>query len=151
MFSLSSQVKGGRKLSAQRGGGGIAKWSAFLLPDPVAPGSNSDSAEIFSLFCLVCGQYRDRTHLVLKQGISQMQLAVKAWAKFLKSFLPLELSKYLWTRTPLWRSWRWRWGRWCRWRRARWAAGWTRSGVSDATGWWRPSENGSFLVSLSIY
>ena len=29
-------------------------------------------------YCLVCGQYGDRTHLVLQQGISQMQLVVKA-------------------------------------------------------------------------
>ena len=30
------------------------------------------------LYCLVRGQFRDRTHLVLMQGISQMQLVVKA-------------------------------------------------------------------------
>ena len=40
------------------------------------------SFEIFYLHCLVCGQYSDRIHLVLMQGISQMQLAVKACAKY---------------------------------------------------------------------
>ena len=38
-------------------------------------------ANIFSLYFLVRGQYRV---VVLKQGISQMQLAVKAWAKCYK-------------------------------------------------------------------
>ena len=56
-------------------GGGIAQWLAFLLLDPAAPGSDPGSAEIFSLYCLLRGQCRVRTHLVL-QGISQMQFAV---------------------------------------------------------------------------
>ena len=67
--------------------GGIAQWLTFLLPDPAAPGSNPGSAEIFSLYCLVCGQYGDRTHPVLKQRISQMHLAVKARAKYCKKVL----------------------------------------------------------------
>ena len=33
---------------------------------------------LFNHYCLVCGQYGDRTHLVLQQGISQMQLVAKA-------------------------------------------------------------------------
>ena len=40
------------------------------------------SFEIFYLHCLVCGQYSDRIHLVLNEGISQIQLAVKACAKY---------------------------------------------------------------------
>ena len=48
-----------------------------MLTDPAAPGSNPSSVEIFSLYCFIRGQHRDQTHLVLKQGISQMQLTVK--------------------------------------------------------------------------
>ena len=51
--------------------GGIAQWLAFFLPDPAALGSNPSL--LLSLWT-----YRDRTHPVLKQGILQMQLAVKA-------------------------------------------------------------------------
>ena len=94
MFSLSSQVKGGRKLSAQRGGGSIAQWLAFLLPDLAVLGLYPGSVEIFSRYCLVCGQYRDRTYPVLEQGISQMQLAAKACSakncKKVKHFYPQE-------------------------------------------------------------
>ena len=68
-------------------GGGIAQWLAFLLLDPAAPGSNPCSTKIFSLHSLVYGQYRDRTHPALKHGISQMQFAVKVWAKYCKKVL----------------------------------------------------------------
>ena len=40
-------------------------------------------AQQISLYCLVCGQYRDQTHLVPMQGISQMQFST------LKQLLPL--------------------------------------------------------------
>ena len=60
------------------GGGARSTMESFLASYPAATGSNLGSAEILSHHCLVCGQYRDRTHLVLKQGISQVQLAVKA-------------------------------------------------------------------------
>ena len=71
------------KLIASNGrwGGGAAQHTAvvsILASGPSCPGSNPGSAKISSLYCLVCGQYRDRTHPELKHGISQMQFAVKA-------------------------------------------------------------------------
>ena len=64
------------------------QWLAFLLKEPTAPGSSPSSAKIFSLCCLVRGQYRDQTHLELKLRISQLQLAVKAIAKYNKKLCP---------------------------------------------------------------
>ena len=65
-------------------GGGIAQWLALLPPDPTAPGFNPGTAENFFLYCLVSRQYSDQTHPVFKQGISQMQLSVKARVKYCK-------------------------------------------------------------------
>ena len=39
----------------------------------------------FSILLSSCTVLRDQTHLVLEEGISQMQLAVKAWAKYYKN------------------------------------------------------------------
>ena len=55
-----------------RGGDGrIAQWIAFSLHTK-RPRVRI-SAEIFSLYCLVCGQYWDRTHLMLKADAVQQR------------------------------------------------------------------------------
>ena len=41
---------------------------SILASRPVAPGLNPGSAKIFALYCLVCEQYWDGTHLVLISG-----------------------------------------------------------------------------------
>ena len=74
------------------GGGSIAQWLAFLIPNPAALGLNLGFAEICSLYSLVRGQHRDQPHLKLKQGISQMQFAMKALAKYNKKILLFTFS-----------------------------------------------------------
>ena len=49
---------------------------SILAYHSAAPDSNPDPPKIFSLYCLVCEQYWDQTHLVLSKGFLQMQLAV---------------------------------------------------------------------------
>ena len=51
----------------------------------MGPGSIPDSAKIFSLL-LSLVTVESRAHLVLMQGILQMQLAAKAWSKYYKKF-----------------------------------------------------------------
>ena len=47
---------------------------------PAASDSNPGSTEIFSFYCSVGKQYWDWAHVVVMQGILQMQLAANAWA-----------------------------------------------------------------------
>ena len=69
--------------------GGIAQRLSSRF-SPSGPGFESRlwRSRIFSL--LLRGQQKNRTHLVLTQGISQMQLAAKAWAKNYKKVLKIE-------------------------------------------------------------
>ena len=50
------------------GGGAVLLRGSTLASHPAAPGLNPGSVEIFYLYCLVCEQYWDKTHLVLSNG-----------------------------------------------------------------------------------
>ena len=131
----------------------LSSWCHLIKPQlrgcilasyPAVLGSNPGSAKIFSIYCLVCGQYWDRTHLVLSNGFHKCSYR---WRPELRT-----------TKTTQSRShhFRWRWARrgnprrtqtcwrWCglyRWR-AQASQRWTDTSRSSRT--LQPPEEGGW-------